>query len=57
MVENYAIKERERDELEFLDKCKMIRRIEMFAQKTRSELTLEIMKKENIGELVFILIE
>jgi hypothetical protein len=40
--------------LEVLEKFKLIRRIEMFAQKTRAELTSEIMKKENIGELVFI---
>lgn len=51
LVENYSIKERDRDELEYLERVKLIRRIEMLAQKTRSELTQEIMKKENIGEL------
>lgn len=52
MVENYALKERTQDELRLLERVKMNRRIEIHAQKTRAELTAEIMKRDNIHELV-----
>jgi hypothetical protein len=54
LVENYAIREREKEELKYLERVKAMRKIELAAQKTRSELTSEIMKRENIGELVII---
>ena len=51
-MENYALKERSREELNFLERIQTIRRIEMSAQKTRNELCYDLMKKDNIQEFV-----
>ncbi|CAF0746511.1 unnamed protein product [Brachionus calyciflorus] len=51
LVENYSLKERTQEELKSLERVKMIRRIELMAQKTRSELTVDLMKRDNITEL------
>lgn len=52
LVENYALKERSREETGNLERCKMLRRIELASQKARAELTSEIMKRDNINDLV-----
>ena len=52
LVENYALKERSREELNFLERIQTMRRIEMSAQKTRNELCYDLMKKDNIQEFV-----
>lgn len=51
-MENYALKERTRNELNLLDRIKVIRRIEINAQKTRNEVAGELMKKDNVIDLV-----
>ena len=51
-MENYAIKERSQEELKYLERIKALRKIELFSQKTSRELTTELMRKENVHELV-----
>ncbi len=51
LVENYPLKERPREKLEYLERVKLLRKIELNAQKTRHELTHELMKKDNISEI------
>lgn len=51
-MENYPLKEKSKEEQQLLDRIKIIRTIEMKIQKTRSELTHDIMRRENINELV-----
>lgn len=52
LVENYALKERSREEMLRLERVQMIRKIEIDAQKVRNELCYDLMKKDNITELV-----
>ena len=52
LVENYAIKERTAQEIKTLGRIKALRKIELFFQKTSRELSGELMKKENVHELV-----
>ncbi len=52
MVENYALKDRKKDELDLLERVKMVRRIELSAQKTRNQLIGEQMRRDNVGQLV-----
>jgi WD40 repeat protein len=51
LVENYALKEQNRQEIEHLERIKLIRRIELATQKVRNELTHDILKRDNINEL------
>lgn len=51
-MENYPLKEKSKEEQQLLDRIKIIRTIEMKIQKNRSELTHDIMRRENINELV-----
>jgi hypothetical protein len=51
-VENYALKDRKKEELDLLERVKMLRRIELSAQKTRNQLIAEQMRKDNVGQLV-----
>ena len=51
-VENYALRERSRDELEYLERVKKLRRIEMSAKKAYAELMNDVIRRENVGELV-----
>lgn len=52
LVENYPLKERTRDEVNLLERVQMLRKIEISAQKTGSELCYDMMKKDNINEFV-----
>lgn len=52
LVENYALKDRKKDELDLLERVKMLRRIELSAQKTRNQLIAEQMRRDNVGQLV-----
>jgi hypothetical protein len=52
LVENYALKDRKKDELDLLERVKMVRRIELSAQKTRNQLIGEQMRRDNVGQLV-----
>lgn len=52
LVENYALKERTRNELNFLERVKTLRRIEINAQKVRNEVTADLMKNSNVIDLV-----
>lgn len=56
LVENYALKERTRNEISFLERVKTIRRIEINAQKIRNEVTGDLMKKDNVVDLVSTLV-
>ena len=51
-MENYALKDRKKEELDLLERVKMLRRIELSAQKTRNQLIAEQMRKDNVGQLV-----
>ncbi len=51
-VENYALRERSRDELEYLERVKKLRRIEISAKKAYAELMNDVIRRENVGELV-----
>jgi hypothetical protein len=52
LVENYALKERTRNEISFLERVKTIRRIEISAQKVRNEVAGDLMKNSNVTDLV-----
>ena len=54
LVENYGLKERTREETLMLERVQMIRKIEIDAQKVRNELCYDLMKKDNITDLVII---
>jgi hypothetical protein len=52
LVENYPLMERTKEELARVEHVEMLRRVELAAQRTRNELTHELMKKDNITEIV-----
>jgi hypothetical protein len=52
LVENYPIKERSKEETQFLEKVKLLRKIEIATKKTSADLSLEIMKNDNVKEMV-----
>ena len=52
LVENYALKERTRNEINFLERVKTIRRIEISAQRARNEIAGDLMKNSNVTDLV-----
>jgi hypothetical protein len=54
LVENYPLAERTKEELAKVEHVEMLRRIELAAQKTRNELTHDMMKKDNITEIVLL---
>lgn len=51
-MENYPLKEKSKEEQNLLDRIKLIRNIELKIQKTRNELTADLMRRENVNELV-----
>ena len=52
LVENYPIKERSAEEIKKLARIKALRRMEIFSRKIGGDLSGEILKKDNIRELV-----
>lgn len=52
LVENYPLKERSREEIALVERVQMLRKIEIGAQKMKNELCYDMMKKDNITELV-----
>ena len=52
LVENYPLKERSREEIAMVERVQMLRKIEINAQKVKNELCHDLMKKDNINELV-----
>jgi hypothetical protein len=51
-VENYPIKERTKEESQFLERVKLLRKIEIASKKTSNDLSSEIMKTDNVKEMV-----
>jgi hypothetical protein len=52
LVENYPLKERSREEIAMVERVQMLRKIEINAQMVKNELCHDLMKKDNINELV-----
>ena len=51
-MENYPLKEMSKEEQQMLDRIKLIRGIELKIEKTRSEIAADIMRRDNIKDLV-----
>ena len=51
-MENYSIKERTKEETQLLERVKLFRKIELASQKTAGDLTVELLKADNIKDLV-----
>ena len=51
-MENYPIKERTKEESQFLERVKLLRKIEIASKKTSNDLSSEIMKTDNVKEMV-----
>ena len=48
LVENYALRERTREELAQLERCKFVRRIEIAGQKSRPDFVIDPSKKDSL---------